>query len=69
MEKETHVASPEMKLFFGKLLELKAFVKRELETSCKQKSTKGCTSVPRGSHDLFAQQVYDQLDAIIKEKQ
>lgn len=65
---QEQVMSDEMKLFFSKLLELKAFVKKEIETSNNQKCTKGCTSIPRGCHDLFAQQVYDQLDSIIKEK-
>lgn len=52
MEKETHQASENMKLFFKKLLDVKALVKQKAEEE--------------GSNTL--KEIYQKLDAIIKEK-
>ena len=56
MEKETHVASPEMKLFFEKLLKLKAFMKEQ-------------TLSDEGVSQSDFIDIYERLDDIIKEKQ
>ena len=56
MEKETHVASPEMKLFFEKLLGLKKESKEKSESK-------------KGSEGLVWKEVHDRLEQIIREKQ
>lgn len=60
IEKE-HVMSDEMKLFFGKLLELKEFVRYEAR-ACQDASycDTYCSEI--------LENVYEKLDAIIKEK-
>lgn len=60
MEKETHVASPEMKIFFEKLLELKSFVKEHREDWVNSAEL---------SDNQALEEVYIRLDAIIKEKE
>lgn len=55
--KETHQASPEMKIFFEKLLDLKAYIKKEYEWGMLHGT---CT------YPLLT--AYGKLDEIIKEK-
>ena len=62
MEKETHVASPEMKLFFEKLLSLKEYVKEQDMATLD--SPGYCDANAR--HIIST--IYERLDAIIKEK-
>ena len=59
-EKEIHQASPEMKLFFEKLLSLKSLVERQAKTTCLGNSVTYLDG-------LFAD-IYQKLDEIIKEK-
>lgn len=47
---EKHIASPEMKKFFTKLLALKDFVKKEM----------------KNKNDPIIKEIYERLDEIIK---
>ena len=49
---QEHKATPEMKMFFTKLLELKKFVKDSIETT---------------SDQALIKNIYEKLDGIIKE--
>lgn len=61
-ETETHQASPEMQLFFEKLLALKNKCKNKKEEACR------LTSLWNEEAKIY-EEIYHELDGIIKENQ
>lgn len=63
---QEHVMSDEMRLFFGKLLELKEFVSRDKK---RWSNWDQSCQVSLAIHTHMIDEIYQRLDAIIKEKE